>query len=265
MANQKQVQTQFGTQKAIEGYATSDIHSRGESLSILASALPFQEDWLALDVGTGAGHTALTIAPKVARVIATDITPAMLEKTAELAAARGIANLETRFADAVDLPFENNTFDLLTCRLAMHHFPNPHQTLAEFSRVLKPAGYLGLADNITVPDKSAAAYYNAYEKLRDPSHRWVYPLRRLQKMLAENGFSVTETHQLSKEFEFHKWADRQSVSAANKEKLMAMMRNLPSALEELFAPRWADGTLYFSLWEAVIIAQKKIKKETQSE
>ena len=256
MTNQKQVQTQFSTQKAIDGYATSDIHSRGESLSILANTLPFQDNWLALDVGTGAGHTALTIAPKVARVIATDITAAMLEKTAELAVTRGITNLETRFADAGELPFDDNTFDLLTCRLAMHHFPNPHQALAEFARVLKPAGYLGLADNITVPNKSAAAYYNAYEVLRDPSHRWVYPLARLERMLVENGFSVTKTHQLSKEFEFHKWANRQSVSDVNKEKLLSMMRDLPVELKPLFAPRWADDTLYFSLWEAVIIAQK---------
>jgi hypothetical protein len=67
---------------------------------------------------------------------------------------------------------------------------------------------------------------------------------------------VMGTHRLSKEFEFHAWADRQHVSGEAKEKLLAMMRDIPAALEPLFAPRWTNGTMYFSLWEAVMVAEK---------
>jgi hypothetical protein len=75
-------------------------------------------------------------------------------------------------------------------------------------------------------------------------------------MLQGAGFQVHTSCQLSKEFEFHEWADRQHVSAAGKETLLEMMRHAPAALQELLAPRWVDGTLYFSLWEAVIVATK---------
>jgi ubiquinone/menaquinone biosynthesis C-methylase UbiE len=188
--------------------------------------------------------------------VAADLTEEMLSKTAELATQRGLTNLQTRVADAEQLPFEEAAFDLVTCRLAFHHFPNPRQALGEFARVLKRGGVLGYTDNIVVPDKQAAGYYNAYEKLRDPSHHWVYPLARLQAMFEEAGLGIQATHQLSKELEFRAWADRQHASEAVKEKLLEMMRNIPSALEPLFAPRWADGTLYFSLWEVVIVAHK---------
>jgi len=245
---------QFGA--SADAYATSDIHARGESLALLVELVRPQANWYALDVATGAGHTALAIAPRVARVMATDLTHAMLAKTAELAAGRGLANLETRLADAEALPFEDSLFDLVTCRLAFHHFPNPRQALSEFARVLKPGGVLGFTDNIVVPHKQAAGYYNAYEKLRDPSHHWVYPLVRLQAMFEDAGLFVRATRQLSKEFEFHAWADRQGASEATKEKLLDMMRHIPEALEPLFAPRWADGTMYFSLWEAVIVEEK---------
>ncbi|NJN99912.1 MAG: class I SAM-dependent methyltransferase [Anaerolineales bacterium] len=161
-----------------------------------------------------------------------------------------------RPADAETLPFDAASFDLVTCRLALHHFPNPRQALSEFARVLKPGGVLGFTDNVTVPDKQAAGYYNAYEKLRDPSHHWVYPLVRLQAMFADADLTVAASRELSKELEFHDWADRQHVSAANKDKLLEMMRQLPPALEPLFAPRWAEGTLYFSLWEAVIVGRR---------
>ncbi len=247
------VQTQFGASS--DAYATSDIHARGKSLAILVELIQPQPDWQGLDVATGAGHTALAFAPHVARVVAADLTEAMLAKTAELAAARGLTNVETKIADAEALPFDDDSFDLVTCRLAFHHFPNPHQALAEFARVLKPGGRLGLTDNITVPDKQAAGYYNAYEKLRDPSHHWVYPLVRLQMMVDKAGLQVQATRELSKEFEFHNWADRQHVSEANKEKLLEMMRQIPEALKLLLAPRWADGTMYFSLHEVVIVAR----------
>ncbi len=248
------VQAQFGA--AADGYATSDIHARGDSLGILLKLVEPQADWQMLDVGTGAGHTALTFAPHVGQVIASDLTEQMRNKTAELAAARNLTNVETKFADAEALPFDDASFDLVTCRLAFHHFPNPRQAVSEFVRVLKPGGVLGFSDNITVPDRQAGGYYNAYEKLRDPSHNWVYPLVRLQSMFEQAGLTVEATRELSKEFEFHKWADRQHVSDADKEKLLEMMRNIPEALEPLFAPRWADGTMYFSLHEAVIIARR---------
>ena len=121
------VQAQFGASS--DAYAISDIHAKGESLAILLELVQPQPDWQAVDVATGAGHTALAFAPYVARVVATDLTAEMLAKTAELAAARGLTNVETKPADAEALPFDDASFDLVTCRLAFHHFPNPRQAI----------------------------------------------------------------------------------------------------------------------------------------
>ena len=71
----------------------------------------------------GGGHTALTFAPFVEKVIATDLTPAML-KTAEkfIREEKKITNVEFELADAENLPFEDSSFDLVTCRIAPHPF-----------------------------------------------------------------------------------------------------------------------------------------------
>ncbi len=249
-----QVQTQFGV--SAEAYAISDIHAKGESLAALLELVKPQPTWKVLDIATGAGHTALTFAPHVHRVIATDLTEAMLTKTAELATQRGLSNLEIKLADAESLPFDPASFHLVTCRLAFHHFPNPTHAITEIVRVMKPNGMLGFTDNITVSDKLAEEYYNTYEKLRDPSHHWVHPAPRLQSMFEQAGLKIEATRRLRKEFEFHDWADRQHVSPADKEKLLKMMRHIPLELEALFAPRWTDDTMYFSLWEMVIVARK---------
>ena len=242
-------QIQFGA--AVEGYATSDIHSAGESLGLLVDLIPTEKNWRVLDVATGAGHTAFAFSPHVASVVATDITDAMLEKTAELARDKGLANVETKRADAESLPFDDASFDLVTCRLAHHHFPNPQHAIDEMARVLKPQGWIGFADNYTVEAPNAAVAYNAYERLRDPSHHEVLPRSQLENLFASARLSIQQRRFLTKEFEFQKWADRQHVSDDDKLRLLQMMREIPDELAAQFAPRWANETMYFTLWEAV--------------
>ena len=75
-----------------------------------------------LDVATGGGHVAYTFAPHVGRVWATDITQEMLDLVKGEAEKRGLANVRTTYAKAEALPFEDGTFDLVTCRIAPHHF-----------------------------------------------------------------------------------------------------------------------------------------------
>jgi ubiquinone/menaquinone biosynthesis C-methylase UbiE len=251
-ANREQVQKQFG--RAADDYAISDVHARGESLGLLLKLVEPLSHWQMLDVATGAGHTAIAFAPFVASVIASDITDEMLSKAAELARQGGILNLQTRKSDAESLPFDDSSFDLLTCRLAFHHFPQPQRALAEFARVLKPSGILGFTDNVTVEDADAADYYNQYEKLRDPSHQRVYSGSQLQAMLIDAGFRIRSSTTLSKEFEFHEWADRQRVTHDDKQRLLEMMVRIPDPLRPLFEPRRGEGTMYFSLWEAVVVA-----------
>ena len=119
--------------------------------------------------------------------------------------------------------------------------------------MLKPDGVLGFSDNVTVDNPEAARYYNSYEKLRDPSHVRVYSRTRLISMIEGAGFEVDTVRILRKEFEFQKWADRQRASEARKERLLEMMREVPNPLKPLFAPRWDDATMYFSLEEAVVV------------
>ncbi len=252
--HKQRVNQQFG--RSAGDYAVSDIHAHGESLAVLLELIETSTDWQMLDIATGAGHTALAFAPNVGQVVATDITQEMLDKTNELAVDRQLSNVTTQLADAESLPFDDSRFDLVTCRLAFHHFQKPDQSLAEFYRVLKPGGILGFTDNYTVEEPAAAEYYNRYEIIRDPSHHWVSPLSELKQKFVNAGFVIRDDRKLEKEFEFHRWADRQRVSDADKQVLLEMMREIPSELEPLFQPRFADGTMYFHLVEAVIVAQK---------
>ncbi len=96
-----------------------------------------------LDLASGTGQPALSIAKAVGpsgRVIASDLTPEMLDATKENARAQALSHLEVRVADAERLPFSNAEFDRVTCRFGIMFVPQIQTALGEARRVLKPGG-----------------------------------------------------------------------------------------------------------------------------
>jgi ubiquinone/menaquinone biosynthesis C-methylase UbiE len=124
----------------------------------------------ALDVATGGGHTAVFLAGRGFSVTATDISQAMLESASKLAAERGFS-LDTRLHEAEKLPYPDGSFDLVSCRVAAHHFSDRDAFVHEVARVLKSGGHFLLIDG-SVPDGEPGAeeWIHQVEKLRDPSH-----------------------------------------------------------------------------------------------
>lgn len=251
----KLIQQQFGANA--DKYSTSWVHAKGASLARLIEWTQPQSNWLVLDVSTGAGHTALAFAPHVAHVIACDLTPQMLDAARKLASERGITNIEFKPADAHALPLDDNAFDLVTNRIALHHYTDARKAISEMARVCKPGGIVALTDNIVLPDKQTAGYLNHFEKLRDPSHNWAYPLVRLEVMLADAGLKIEHSENFSKEMEFEPWADRMGASAETKTKLRALLLDAPETVRTFLAPRTDGDRIFFALHEAIIVGKKQ--------
>lgn len=100
-----------------------------------------------LDVASGTGEPGLTIATKLrgGLVVATDLSEGMLEVAREKAARRGIKNFETIATDVSELPFQDNSFDLISCRLGFMFFPDMLIAAKEMVRVLRPGGRISAA------------------------------------------------------------------------------------------------------------------------
>lgn len=164
-----------------------------ETLSAMLAAAQPQLTDAVLDVATGTGFTALAFAPHVQSVVGLDVSPGMLEQAQKYAAGRGITNARFEEGAAESLPFGDAAFDLVTCRIAPHHFLDVQKFLSETARVLKPGGRFVLADT-TVPDDApdAAQWQNAVEVLRDPSHVRNYTLTAWRQMTEAAGLTVTD-------------------------------------------------------------------------
>lgn len=254
MDNRDLVKRQFGAHA--QNYVVSTDHATSDSLERLLAVVPFQPHWRALDLATGGGHTALAIAPHVRAVVATDLTAAMLAAAERFIRAQGQTNVTFREADATALPFGAAEFDLVTCRIAPHHFPDCAQFGREVARVLAPGGVAVVIDNTVPGDLTAARHINAFEKLRDPSHHWAHTAADWLDFFAAAGLAVQHREVFRKVRDFDYWTGMQSVSPAVKDQLRVLLLQAPAAARAALAPEIVGDQLKFYLTEIMLVAHK---------
>lgn len=248
------VKAQFG--RSATDYGTSTVHAHGASLQRLVELTRPQPDWDVLDIATGAGHTALAFAPHVRHVIASDMTPEMLEVTQRLAVERGVTNISTGIAYADDLPYSDAQFDLVTCRVAAHHFPDIAGFLNETARVLKPGGVFALVDN-SVPEGAGGDYINAVELLRDPGHNRCLSVEEWEQECFASRLHVTVKETSPMALDFDAWTERMRVSAENRIRLKAMILRAPQEAAAVLTPLVQGDRMTFHLERMILIAHKQ--------
>jgi SAM-dependent methyltransferase len=109
-----------------------------------------------LDIAAGAGEQSITAAKRVGangRVLATDISPNILEYAKQMAEQAGVHNIETAVMDGENLTLEDASFDAVISRVGLIYFPDQQKALKEMLRVLKPGGKVA-AIVYSTPDKN---------------------------------------------------------------------------------------------------------------
>ena len=252
-----EVQTQFGNSP--EYYAVSPVHAQGDTLAVIVEFAQPTGSERVLDVATGTGFAAFAVAPKVARVTATDLTYGMLVKARELASERGLSNIEFQVAAAESLPFAAESFDIVTCRIAPHHFQDVGAFLSESHRVLRPSGLFCMIDTVCPESERLIQWQNRAEKLRDASHVWAYPPSQWRKMIGETGFKIErESQSKNAEIQFSWWTQRDTKSPE-------LVKQIRSAFEGLSAQECAiydvrrDGDELYFAWPMYSVQARKLK------
>jgi ubiquinone/menaquinone biosynthesis C-methylase UbiE len=220
-------------EKAAEAYATGE-HKSGRELQLVVDFAAPAGTERALDIGTGAGHTALALAPRVLSVVLTDPVQTMLATARRLFTEAGIRNAEFVEAVAERLPFPDASFDIVTTRLAAHHFDDTALAIREVARVLRPGGVFILVDTLAPDDSASAAYQDEVERLRDPTHRRIYTQREWIAFCEEAGLRIGKTEVVRKTHDFEPWLSRGGEDAATKERVRARFLDAPaSAVRDL--------------------------------
>ncbi|HEY0755580.1 MAG TPA: methyltransferase domain-containing protein [Ktedonobacteraceae bacterium] len=248
------VQNNFGAVAA--EYVTSKVHAGGEDLAWVVENAALSGNERVLDVATGGGHTAFALAPYAAAVVALDLTRPMLDVAQQEAMARGLTNINYVEGDALALPCEDASFDVVACRHAPHHFPNIQQAVNEWARVLKPGGKLLLVDSASPEEDAAAATLHEIELLRDPSHVRNHRISSWRVYLSEAGFTVRTAREWGLFLDIPSWTRRMRTPAQSVARIEELMQTAPASVRERLRFEERAGDLGFTLPIALILAVK---------
>lgn len=117
----------------------------GPATELMLDMAQVKEGYRILDVAAGAGEQSIAAARRVGPngfVLATDLSPKILEFAQELAREKGLKNIAVQVMDGENLTVADNSFDTVISRVGLIFFPDQHKALKEMWRVLKPGGFV---------------------------------------------------------------------------------------------------------------------------
>lgn len=195
-----------------QAFRESPTHREGPDLDLLIEMCEPAEGVKVLDVATGGGHVARRLRGEGCTVVTVDPAPGMQPDVV---------------ARAEDLPFEDGSFDVVTCRIAPHHFQDVRKALGEMVRVSNRL--LVIEDNLRVDESVEEA-----ERLRDPTHVRCYTEAEWKDVLTDAGMEVERAELLERKREVDDWLARVETPDADAERV-----------KELLGDRISDGTMTF--------------------
>ena len=160
-------------------------------------------------------------------------------------------------ANAEDLPFEDASFDIVTCRIAPHHFADPQTFVREGARVLRPGGTFLLIDNIAPLDSELAAAMNHVEKVRDPSHVEAYSLKTWTDWLSEAGLELHHLSRFYRDKDFTAWLGYAEAEEVRGE-LEGYVLSLPNTYKHYLKVVEENGQLTSLSHEVALIKALKL-------
>lgn len=236
------VRAQFG--RTAQDYVTSVRHRTGSDLERLVELAEPKPTDDALDVATGGGHTALAIAPHVRSMVSSDLTPEMLAAAeAFITGENGLTNVTFKIAEAEHLPFDDASFDIVSCRIAPHHFDDVQAFCNEVARVLRPGGRFVLMDSTVPDDEELAAFINEVEWRRDTTHVRAYSVSEWTAYVESTGLVVDVVESIHRRYEYDSWTTRSRMTDEDKQALDNLILTASDRIHEAFAFTIEDGAI----------------------
>jgi ubiquinone/menaquinone biosynthesis C-methylase UbiE len=254
-AIQQASQAQFDRQSS--RYGKTHILAQVDDVEKGLEKVPASSGKKALDVATGGGHTGLYLAAHGYEVTLADLAEGMLKQASLLAAERGLS-VEVRQHAAEELPYPDATFDLVTCRVAAHHFTAPDRFVSEVARILKPGGSFLLIDG-SIPDNEPEAedWIHRLEKLRDPSHHRFLAPKAWIRLCESFGLHVLDQNLTPlKQPDLEWYFETAATPPENRAIVRTMIAEIAEPIRAIFKLGEEDGKIVWWWHRLTLVAQK---------
>jgi len=257
MEHNKIIRKEFSKQASSFGDNELTLSSQ-DILDWSVEILSLEKDFRVLDVAAGTGHLSRAMALHAREVVAIDITPKMIAHAREEATRSDLTNISIQEGKAEELPYKPESFDLVTSRLAIHHFEKPIVQLQEMVRVCKPDHRIGVIDLIAPADKSLAETYNHLERMRDPSHAVALSKAQMKNLFSDVGILLEAFEMKDVEVDFQRWVQMTGTKSETLEKLKEdLMREIGGGSQTGMRPYIKNDDLKFLQAWAVVLGMKR--------
>jgi SAM-dependent methyltransferase len=182
-----------------ELYRQSAAHRDGPDLDLIVEWAAGAQT--ALDVATGGGHVARRLREAGLEVVSSDPAPGMRPDVV---------------CRAEDLPFADDSFDVVACRVASHHFEDVRAAVREMARVSRSR--VIVVDNLFHDERMETA-----ERLRDPTHVRSYTEPEWRTFFEEGGLRVDAVELTRKPIEVEPWLARAGCEGEEAERVRKLL------------------------------------------
>jgi SAM-dependent methyltransferase len=184
-----------------QAFRDSPTHREGPDLDLLVEWCEPGPDVKVLDVATGGGHVARRLRKEGCTVVTVDPASGMQPDVV---------------APAEELPFEDGAFDVVTCRIAAHHFQDIGKAVAEMARVTQRL--VVIEDNVFTDERVEEA-----ERVRDRTHVRCYSEDEWKKMLTDAGLEVEQVENFERRPVVDDWLARVDTPPADAERVRSLL------------------------------------------
>ena len=243
MKHSEAIVDQF-TRQAAQFAASPTARSEEILERMLRLAQPGPSD-TALDVACGPGLLVCAMAGRVRHARGIDLTPAMLEQARRTQQEQGVENVSWDQGDVTAMPYGDGAFDIVTCRFAVHHFPDPLAVLREMRRVCGGGGRIVVADS--APARAKADAFNAMERMRDPSHTRALAVEEMTELFVQAGLPEPQVERTRLALELEEFLSRSYPQDGDEALIRAMFEGALTEDTMDLEPRREAGGIRFSV------------------
>ncbi|MDD3776139.1 MAG: class I SAM-dependent methyltransferase [Actinomycetota bacterium] len=235
-------------------FSTIADHSDQAIFNLIINTSKITAQDKVLDVACGPGMMSLAIAKHAKAVTGIDKVPAMIERAQQLQSEQGIENIDWAVGDMYNLPYPDNSFDVVITRYSFHHLLYPLKGMVEMKRVCKNGGRVSIIDVAPLPESQKG--YNQVEKLRDPSTTKALTPDQFLSLAEEAGLKNIDNKYYKLPREIEDQLANSFPNPGDDQKIRELIKADLGQNNTGFSPQMIEGKIYMNYPQIIMVCQK---------
>lgn len=213
-----------------------------------------------LDFACGTGEYAIFAAPKVKYVQGVDISEGMIEVARKQAVLENVNNISFLCNPVEQTPFAEDSFSVVVCRSAFHHFHDYAGIFSEMIRCCQKGGRISVQDIVAYPNEKIDNFFEEFERLVDVSHHKTLTKEFITNLYNQRELNIKNTFEIEVQLNFQEYLGHAKQPDENKKRIVNLIENGCKDIDIAKFFIVNEGILFFKRSVFLILGEKQNHK-----